>query len=354
MKGVAVFFFFFIFLTIGAIFYKISQDSDKENSSPKSPVEEERMDEKGIDGKIISESIFVPYWGLNDRLGVSNFDTYYYFGVSFDEKGEIEHEDGFEQIDEFTNALGDTAKKYLVIRMINQDFNKKLISDIKLQEKIMTQSAFIIEQKGFDGAVLDFETSVLGFASIEKTITSFIENFSKKIHSEKKEFYVTLYGDTYYRGRPYDVGAIAKVSDRIIVMAYDFHKARGSGGPNFPFDANSEYPYDFKKMISDFKKDVPVEKIEITFGFFGYDWAKEGINLAQSYSYGEIKQKFIENCVNCIDLTDNQSQEGHISYKEGNVEHDVWFETPKSVEIKKKYANQKGITHFSAWAYSYY
>ncbi len=353
MKGVLIFFLILVAI-VGAIYYKNIQDLKKKDSSQKSPVEEKSINEKGLDGKISSESIFVPYWGLDKDLGVASFDKYYYFGVSFDEKGEIEHEDGFGSIDEFINIVGNKAKKYLVIRLVNQDFNKKLISDIKLQEKIINQSASIAQQKGFEGVVLDFETSVLGFASIEKTITSFIENFSKTIHSGKKEFYITLYGDTYYRGRPYDVGVIAEVSDRVIIMAYDFHKARGDGGPNFPFDDNSEYPYDFKKMVDDFKKDVPAEKIEITFGLFGYDWTKGETGLAESYSYGEIKQKFIENCMDCTDLTNNDSQEGHILYKEGDVEHDVWYETPKSVEIKKKYANEKGITHFSAWAYSYY
>lgn len=243
----------------------------------------------------IIESVFVPYWGIGDDLEESSYEEFYYFGITFDQDGDLSEDEGFRQLSKYKNSIG-SRKSYLVIRLIDNNVNKKILENGLIQKKVISASVSEMKNWSFDGILLNLEMSGLGFDSTEKSITRFLQQFSGEVKKEGKSFYTALYGDTYYRARPYDVKEIAQVSDKIVIMTYDFHKARGGPGPNFPFDKGKDYPYDLKTMINEFKKDVDVQKIEITFGMFGYDWVTKSGQMAEAHSYNEIEQQFINNC----------------------------------------------------------
>ena len=144
-------------------------------------------------------------------------------------------------------------------------------------------------------------------------------------------------------------------------MAYDFHKAGGDPGPNFPLNGRQKYGYDFKNMIDDFERDVPKDKLSVVFGLFGYDWSVDekmkSKDIAESLSLNNIKTKFIDNCSykNCTTTRDKESSESNITYKdENNITHDVWYEDNVSVIEKQKYLLEKGIGSIGFWAYSFF
>lgn len=351
--------FIFIGLVVVALFVWVrfadeSRSAQQEVVGLKQP-SENKTNSVTDQSSDISESIFVTYWGISEGLAASDYTEYYYFGITFDKTGNLIEEAGYKSLETYKNHVG-SKKSYLVIRLIDSDVNKKILENDSIQKKIIDSSISEMENKSFEGILLDLEMSGLGFESTEKMITHFTQQFSDGVKKQNKRFYAALYGDTYYRARPYNVREIAKVSDKIIVMTYDFHKARGKGGPNFPFEKEKTYPYDFKTMIADFKKDVDAEKIEITFGMFGYDWGANDNEMATSYSYNKIKQDYLESCIktDCIAQIDKDTGEGSVQYEEEGIKHFVWFETPESVSIKKHFAQEQGIGHFSYWAYSFF
>lgn len=306
--------------------------------------------------------LFVPYWSLfnfNNKIENEKYDIFIYFGVSANESGIDKNDLGYKSVGKFIKSTN--GKKLLAIRMTDSKLNSFVLEGQNLQKKIIGQSIEITKENSFDGLVLDFEISSLSFESVIKKINSFFEEFYKSAKNNNLIFDIAIYGDTFYRLRPYDVGSLAKNADEVLIMAYDFHKANGDPGPNFPLYGKEIYGYDLTKMASDFLKVVPKEKLGVVFGLFGYDWIldekNESTTSAEALSFLKIKDIFLDKCnfADCLIKQDQSSSETKITYKDENSQnHIVWFEDMKSVQNKKKYLKSKGINTFAFWAYSYF
>lgn len=309
-----------------------------------------------------SSALFVPYWSLGTNLiAAPDFDTLLYFGVSATTNGIDTTEVGYKRLAQFHQVSSNYKRRFLVIRMIDSSVNSKVLDSSSSQEKIIADSIKIAKEEGFDGIVLDFEINALAFDSVIKNITKFYTVFAQKTTDANLAFDITLYGDAFYRARPYDVAAIGKQVGRIYLMTYDFHKARGNPGPNFPLSGKDTYGYDLKTMIADFSKQVPAEKLIVTFGLFGYDWTVDEKNqsskIAAPLSFTDIQAKYLLQCSekNCKTKRDKLSGETNITYTDAAGEkHAIWFEDPTSMAQKKQYLQSQGLNASSVWAYSYF
>jgi len=314
--------------------------------------------------KAVSKTLFIPYWTLGkDTIDSENmYMNLVYFGISADKNGIDSNDAGYTNLDRFLSLAPKSAKKLLGVRMINADSNSVVLVDETLQKKIITDAIAIAKEKHFEGIVLDFEISALGFETVVQNITNFERQFAKLTKSNNLAFYATVYGDTFMRFRPFDVEQIAKYSDGIMIMAYDFHKSRGENpGANFPLHDNGKEGYDFTLMIDDFLKYVPAQKITVIFGLFGYDWPiddkKNATAAATALSYNKIKQEFLASCgfINCYIRRDNISSETEITYTDtANQKHAVWFEDISSIDKKISFLSSKNVGKVAYWGYSYF
>ena len=245
---------------------------------------------------ISQKAIFVPYWGVSKTLNTSEYTSAIYFGITPDSTGINKNEDGYKTLAAFV-ANQTSKRKLLTIRMITPEINDKALHDSTFQKNIIIQSIQIAKENGFDGIVLDFEYSGIPFDPLVQSITTLSKNFALKTHKNNLLFYQMLYGDSFYRVRPFDIGVIADSSDGVFVMAYDLHKARGNAGPNFPLKDND---YSFSEMITAFLEKVPAQKITVIFGMFGYDWKEndkgQSVGTASSVSLLVAQQKFLASC----------------------------------------------------------
>jgi len=300
----------------------------------------------------LTQAIFIPYWTLSQKkIDSSAYDSVIYFGITANANGIVSTESGYKDISLFKNSISSPHKKLLTVTLTDSQFNSSLLENKSFEQTIATQSANIAKENGFDGIVLDFEINALSFPSVVNSITQFASTFSGVAKGNGLSFYMTSFGDTFYRLRPYDEGALAKISDGIMVMAYDFHKANGDPGPNFPYGGDE---YNFQKMVADFTKVIPKDKLTIIFGMFGYDWTIDdkgrSTGPAQALTTNEIEQKFANKIV-----TDPISLEKKISYTDGvGKSHVVWFEDMSSAQKKIDYLKTQGISSVSFWAWSYY
>lgn len=307
-------------------------------------------------------SLFVPYWSFGTRkIDGKGYDRLLYFGISVNEEGIDTEDAGYQKLNLFLKLTDANKEQFLVIRMINSATNSKVLSNRELQAKIITESVELAKANGFNGIVLDFEMSALAFESVVKSITEFYQLFYNEVKDNDLQFLITLFGDTFYLARPYDVTSISNNSDEVLIMAYDFHKARGNPGPNFPLNGRKKYGYDFAQMILDFSKAVPQEKLAIVFGLFGYDWMvndkNEASQSATPLSFFQIKDRFLDSCsfVECSFNRDLESAETEVRYKDfDGVQHSVWFEDMESLEKKKMFLKGKGIESIGFWTYSYF
>lgn len=305
-------------------------------------------------------SVYVPYWALNDTENTTEYDTYIYFGITPNGRG-IATEEGYRRVDNFLSLVPDGKKKLLTLRMVDSDINADILKDKNVQQRIINQTVSYALQHDFDGVVLDLEMSAIPFASLITQITNFNKTLSDTVKSKNLSFTMTLYGDTFYRVRPFDVKELSKNTDTFMLMAYDFHKSRSNPGPNFPLRGSEKYGYDMTKLADDIVGYTEPQNVSVIFGMFGYDWQVDDIGKATAHgeplTYEQIETKFLNDCSfkGCKITRDPLSTETTITYMdEYGQKHIVWFEDSTSVAEKQKYLRSRGITNFSFWAYSYF
>lgn len=292
--------------------------------------------EKPYVGKIFN-SLFVPYWSLDSTSDINFYDRVIYFGILANEKGINKEEVGYKNLAKFSSLNFISSKKYLALRMLNTEENLKILKNINSINQIIKQTISIAKQNNFSGIVLDLEMSVLFGDDIIVQINEFSNSFYKESKQNNLNYSVALYGDVFYRKRPYDVSNLAKNSDEIMIMAYDFNKSIGEPGPNFP-----------KEYFDEFINIIPLNKLTFIFGMYGYDWIVDDkdrpIKPAQSLSLNEIRNNHSNNCngEKC-EFTDSD-----------NRKHIIWYENEESVSKKIEYLKSRGVGSFAYWAAGYF
>ncbi|MFZ6034617.1 MAG: glycosyl hydrolase family 18 protein [Patescibacteria group bacterium] len=274
------------------------------------------------------KSIFVPDWSLLEETILHNgYDRWIYFG-------------GKDKLPVFESALRD-KNLWITIKVDSlEDLNKTNLREYELNK--------------IKGIVLDLEINGIGTDKLIHGINEGVKELYGQAKDLDMQFAVAMYGDLFYRKRPYDLKTINMYSDEIMIMAYDYSKSYGEPGGNYPFKG-------FKEMIDNYLKVVPPEKITVVFGMYGYDWTmKEGKPLknADSISLAEIKNRFLgKKCyeINCRIASDDVSKEKKVTYSDGNgYDHIVHFEDDDSVLVKSEFMKAKGITSTAFWAWGYF
>jgi len=352
-----------IVLIIGTIVVmqnSLEWNEKKNNSIMQSSKSEDVKEIEPFLGEI-HQSVFVPYWNI-PTLSSNNdeHDTVIYFGVSPDAKGNIIHDSGYANIGPFLKNTSADKERLLTVRMLNTENNQTILDAPDIQKKIIDETMQLTIDNNFDGIVLDLEMGVIPFEDTQNSISEFVSHFSNSVHDSDKTFSMTIYGDVFYRGRPYDLKTLAPHVDQIYIMAYDFHKSRGEPGPNFPLVRRSksgggpdeiDYGYDFKSMIDDFISVVPREKLTILFGMYGYDWTLgaqgKPLKAATAIPLNEIDSEGA--------VVDSRSKEKYVTYiDDDGFDHILWFEDKESVAVKIDYLKSQGIGKVGYWVWGYF
>lgn len=304
-------------------------------------------------------SLFVPDWTLENISG--GYDQYIYFGVTPTKDGLVTTDITTKDINDFLSAVPQGGKTLLALEMENTEINGDILQSKTLSQKVASQTVSLAQANGFSGVVLDLETGGIPLSALIDEINDFVSQLDSEAKASHMQFAVTLYGDTFYRLRPFDVKTIAAHSDMVMIMAYDFHKARSTPGPNFPLSGKSTYGYDMGQMADDFLQVVPNQKLSVIFGLFGYDWTVDSqgnaIGQAQALTDLQIQNKFLNDCSfkDCQITRDPVSAETVIHYTDDSGQkHIVWFDDMNSVAAKEQFLRKQGIGNFAFWANSYF
>lgn len=314
----------------------------------------------------LTASVFIPYWKVSQAptLAVpapaqATSVRPLYFGVSVLDSGAINTQDsGYAAHALFLKKYGSTNAG-LVVRFLDQEQNGVLLQNATMQSRVIRNTVSFAKKNGYGELVIDLEVNALPLASTKSAIDTFLSAYLKSIKESGLRASILVYGDVYYRARPYDPNSLLTQADTVYFMLYDLHKSRGEPGPNFPLDGGHS-DYSVKKLVSDlgpqdYSKIVPV------FGMYGYDWKidsqRRSLKAATAYTYTYIQDTFGEFCSypNCSTKEDAKSTESLVTYNEGDgYEHEIWFETPQSIEKKLEFLKKQGVRSYSIWAGGYY
>ncbi len=316
--------------------------------------------------------VFVPYWRLSGTfdppsIPQSSLNTLMYFAVHTLEDGSIDQSDqGYAQIGTFmTRTQESQAHKVLTLSMHDESISSKILEDDTLHTILASNLSSLAIQHGFDGIVLDLEYAALPTQEVIRDISSLTQTLSNTARSHDLSFSIAIYGDTYYRSRPYDIGTLAPLVDYIYIMAYDFHKSYGQPGPNFPLSSSGQgkasYPYSLENALTDFLQDSQPEQLIPTYGLYGYDWSVDDQNRpakqAAAQTLNQIEAKYLPTCpeTNCLITRDPVSTEMSITFTDsGNQKHTIWYEDLNSLKQKVQKSRSFSIRNSAIWAAGYF
>ncbi len=314
-------------------------------------------------------SLFVPNWNLSGlgnlfapNITQSGLEYIMYFGIAPDENGINTSENGYKRLDAFSQALSSSQiRTLLTIRMMNEDVNNTIFENNDLQGKIIRESLALTKNNGFSGIVLDLEHSALATEKNTEYITRFVKAFCTSAHKEDLLCTMAVYGDVFYRMRPYDIEKLDTNVDRFYIMAYDFHKSYGQPGPNFPLQKGNKYGYDLEIMIDQFLEKTTAEKVSVVFGMYGYDWKVDEQNRpiisGKPVTLNQAKKLYLNGCdfAQCSVKRDSISREMSVEYHDNEgKKHLVWLEDESSVNSKIDLLQSKNVSHIGFWAWGYY
>lgn len=215
------------------------------------------------------------------------------------------------------------------------------IWDATLVHNIITSPAKrqeFIEQLYSEAKKNDYSGFNIDFEAIDKkdqdALTAFMGELYRKFHANGLQ----LTEDVPAQDDAFDYGALANVTDRMIVMLYDEHYQSGKPGPI----ASISW---FENALE--QLDIPPEKLIVSLGSYGYDWIENSNQSADTVTFGDIMEMAHNSRLNI--QWDKRSQNPYMRYKEGEDNHIVWFLDGASVYNQLKISMENGARGVALW-----
>ncbi|MFP4660593.1 MAG: glycosyl hydrolase family 18 protein [Halanaerobiales bacterium] len=222
---------------------------------------------------------------------------------------------------------------------LDSSISNDLISNQGAVDLFIKNILSYIEEENFNEICIDIE----GINYKNKNLfSSFIKKVADFLHQHGFSLSVVVPAklennqDSTWSGA-YEYSSLAEAVDRIIIMAYDFHWPGGSPGPIAPLSWVQDV-VDYAIM------EIPLEKIFLGLGLYGYDWTIKREQRARGLVYEQIR-----NIVEKYNITtewDQDSQSPYFRYIINDEEHEVWFENKESIAKKLKLISEfqlKGV-----------
>lgn len=137
----------------------------------------------------------------------------------------------------------------------------RMLANPAARARVIKQLTAYVERHGFTGISIDFESIT---AKAQPDFQHFISELYGVLHANNLQLSVNVPAsdpDFLYR-------ELASHADYLILMAYDEHWSTGTAGPI------AGLPW-FAKVLNQRQHDVPIQKMIVAIGNYGYDWIKD-------------------------------------------------------------------------------
>ena len=238
---------------------------------------------------------YLPYWTIDE---VDNFDLdaltdIAYFGLHIDENGNFiktqQTDEGTIQNPGYDNWHNNEKLSNFIKEAQNRNVSVALtiISHI---DKNSTEFLYCKEcWDNFYGNlktemdlhnIQDVNLNFEYYKTVDKEVSLKYSEFTKFVKRElSKDFespqiVVTTFADSLINNRVSDVPSLAKIADKLFIMAYDFHISQNDkAAPVSPMGGAKFYAgYDVRTMIKDYLSYVPPQKLILGVPYYGFNW----------------------------------------------------------------------------------
>lgn len=334
---------------------------------------------------------YLPYWTLGsmEYLQLDRLTDIAYFGLYINGKGEfvktVEGEDGslitepgyrnWKQ-EEKIKQLIEACKKYgvnfaLTVIAHRDTDNDAFLTCRECWDTLLSNLITELDEKEITDVNLNFEYAEYTDIEMAVKFTEFTEYMNRKLDERygNSNVVVSAFADSAVKNRvSSDLENLAKQSDGIFIMGYDFHRPTSDkAGPVSPIGGKGVHAeYDIETMMKDYLSVVPPNKIILGVPYYGYNWVveqnekyaeridgSEEIGFSQSQTFEAVMDTLIEVKPNV--LWDELGQVPYFSYvsPETGQQRQVFYENEKSLRIKYQMAKNNNLMGVGIWALGY-
>lgn len=334
---------------------------------------------------------YLPYWTLNKSkyLELDRLTDIAYFGLYIDSKGDfvktVEGEDGtwipepgyrnWVESEELTQII-EASRKFgvnfaLTIIAHNDSDNDAFLNCRECWNNLLNNVYREMDRTGIRDINLNFEYAEYTDIATARLFSEFTKVVNESLDQKygNSNVIVSAFADSPVKDRiSSDLVDLAKYSDGIFIMAYDFHRPTSDkAGPVSPIGGKGVHAeYDIETMIKDYLALVPPNKLILGVPYYGYNWVvtqngkyaeriegSDNIGFSKSQSYEEIMNTIID--VKPTILWDDLGQVPYFSYvsPETGQQRQVFYENQRSLQIKYQLAKKSGFMGVGIWALGY-
>ncbi len=321
---------------------------------------------------------FLPYWNMKKVTIQPELTHVSYFGLTIGGDGSLltrtseGTEPGFHQMssEDFLTLSNQVESQdgtvELVLSQFNGDAIHNFLASKQAQENLLTSLDSVLLAYPFSGVNIDVELNGNPSDKMQDQFTAFMQLLNN--HLDDKYGNMTLSVDMYASAAEganiWDIEAVGKEVDYIVVMAYDFHRRQSAqAGPVAPlFGGKNVWENDINTYLQKFVAVVPAEKILLGVPFYGYEWqttsrdsrAHTFPNTGATASYERVQDLLKQKDELQVEEGWNESAlSPFISYKEDDEIYVVYYENSRSISYKLDYVNQLDLGGIAIWALGY-
>ena len=329
---------------------------------------------------------FLPYWTINKAkyLQFDKLTDIAYFGLNINADGTFRKylDDGTTDPG-YNNWINNEDLQNLITKSKKEGIRFSLtvishesdVSDDFLMCKTcwntLVQELFReLDAKKINSVNLNFEYADYTDGSYADRYTELTQFINNKLDERYGDAYVVVstFADSLVKPRVTKVDGLAKVSDGLFIMAYDFHRPDSdTTGPVAPIGGKGIYAeYDIQTMLKDYLSNAPANKLILGVPYYGYNWVvtsplpnssripgNDYIGFSQSQSYEFVMDTILRVHPNI--KWDNLGLTPYFSYvsPETGSTRQVYYENEESLKIKYQLAKNNHLAGVGIWALGY-
>ncbi|MCI8293891.1 MAG: LysM peptidoglycan-binding domain-containing protein [Hespellia sp.] len=222
---------------------------------------------------------------------------------------------------------------------------KTVVENLEVQERLIQNLVFTVQDRGFAGVDVDFEYI---FPEDREGYAAFVGKVREAMAGLGFSTSVALVPKTssdqpglLYEGMDYAL--LGQNADFVFLMTYEWGYTYGPPMAVAPLDK-------VRQVVNYALSEIPAEKIVMGIPNYGYDWKlpfEKGVTQARLIGNVEAVHIAAENGAQI--LYNETSQSPFFRYEQYGVEHEVWFEDVRSITEKLNLAKEVNLRGVGYW-----
>lgn len=220
-----------------------------------------------------------------------------------------------------------------------------LVHDQRAQQRLLLGLLKVMEEKRYQGLDIDFEyvpredrIAYVEFVARTRTV---MDLFGYEVSVALAPKTSADQPGLLYEGIDYRL--LGAVADRVLLMTYEWGYTYGPPMAVAPINM-------VRRVVDYAVTEIPREKISLGIPNYGYDWPlpfTRGVTKAESINYQKAIQTAVDHGVDI--QFDETAQSPYFRYWQYGVQHEVWFEDPRSILAKFQLILGYGLSGAGYW-----